>query len=144
MKQEVIVEKFYQEHVWVIKAFSIEPASVDAWEKIVRAYIAHMKGPMRYLVYDLTPIARPGLTVYMNKRVTALAHDNRDACGRVGIALNLNPTVRYVFEPFIRFTAIQTQPKVDARLFHTRDEAINWVVESLPPEIKAVGPSHKN
>jgi len=139
MKQQVTLEKYYQDYVWSIKAFSIEPASVDAWETIVRAYIKHMKGPDRYLVYDLTPIARPGLTVYMNKRITALAHDNRDAAGRVGIALNLNPTVRYVFEPFIRFTSIQVQPKVDARLFSACQQAIDWVVDSLPPEIKAAG-----
>lgn len=139
MKNEVTVEKLYQEHVWVIKAFSIEPSSVDAWEKIVREYIKHMDGPQRYLVYDLTPIARPGLTVYMNRRVTALAYDNRDAAGRVGIALNLNPTVRYVFEPFIRFTSVQLQPKLDARLFHTHNDAMNWVVDSLPSEIKAAG-----
>lgn len=139
MTQPVTVEKLYQDYVWVIQAFSIEAATVDAWEAVVRDYIKHMNSPKRYLVYDLTPISRPGLTLYMNKRVTALAQDNRDADGRVSIALNLNPTIRYVFEPFIRITAIRQQANLDVKLFGTRDQAINWVVESLPQAIKAAG-----
>jgi hypothetical protein len=139
MTSLIQVEKLYQDYVWITQTHSIDTASVDAWEAVVREYISHINAPHRYMVYDLTAIPRPGVTIYMNRRVTALSRENPDAFGRVGIALNLNPTVRYVFEPFIRFASSQFQPALSIRLFPSRETALDWVVEALPAEIREAG-----
>jgi hypothetical protein len=132
----VKIEKFHQDRLWVIQAFSIERPSVDGWEAAVREYIQHVNAPERYLVYDLTPIASLGFTMYMRQRTTALAKDNREATGRVAIAMSLSPIYRHVFEPFIRFTGRQLQPRLTVKLFGSRTEAIDWVASSLPAEAK--------
>jgi len=139
MTPVIHVEKYYQDYVWVTQTYSMDTASVDAWEAVVRDYIAHINSPHRYMVYDTTAIPHPGVTLYMNRRVTTLSRENPDAHGRVAIALNLNPTVRYVFEPFIRFASSQFQPALSIRLFPSRDEAMHWVVEGLPSEIREAG-----
>ncbi|MBC8170278.1 MAG: hypothetical protein H7X77_01340 [Anaerolineae bacterium] len=136
----VTIEKLYQDWVWVIQGYSIKPASVDAWEAAVRAYIQHVNhAPERYLVYDLLPVENLGFTSYMRQRTTTLAQDNRDAMGRVAVVMNINPMLRYVFEPFFRLTGSRLQPHLDVRLFGNRDEAVNWVASSLPEAIKNGG-----
>lgn len=128
----IAIEKLHDEKLWIIQAFSMEPSTVDAWESAVRSYIQSVSPSTdRFLVYDLTPIAKLGFTSYMRQRTTALAKDNGDATGCVAIILNLNPTIRYLFEPFLRFTGARLQPNLTVKLFGERQAAIDWVSETL-------------
>jgi hypothetical protein len=77
--------------------------------------------------------------MYMRQRTTALAKDNRDATGRVAIAMTLSPVYRHVFEPFIRFTGRQLQPKLVVKLFGNRADAVEWVASGMPTEINVSG-----
>lgn len=138
--ETISIEKFYQDWLWVIQGNSIKPASVDAWEAAVRSYIQHVNNaPERYLVYDLLQVENLGFTSYMRQRSTALALDNRDATGRVAVVIDMNPMLRYIFEPFFRLTGSRLQPKLDVRLFGNREDAMVWVAEILPESIKNAG-----
>ncbi len=133
----ITIEKFYQEHLWIIGTNAIENANIDAWEAAVRAYIQHFQNANdRFLIYDLSAVPKLGFTTYMRERVTALAKDNPAAVGRVGIVMNINPTLLFIFEPFVRLTGSRYQPHLHVRFFNQRQEAFQWVVAGLPAHLK--------
>jgi hypothetical protein len=127
----VIIEKLYQDQVWVIKVTSTEDASVDAWERAVRAYFQHGRNN-RYLIYDLSGVEKISLTPYMQQRIVKLAQDNPAAVGRVAVIMNISAMLLYVFEPFARLTVRRIQPDLEVKFFHQRQAALDWVTAILP------------
>jgi hypothetical protein len=133
----ITIEKYYQDYLWILATESIENAHIDAWEAAVRAYIQHFNhADNRYLIYDLTAVPKVGFTNYMRERVTALAKDNPKAIGRVGIVMNINPTLLFIFEPFVRLTGSRYQPHLQVRFFNQRQEAFQWVAAALPEKLR--------
>lgn len=135
MPDAVTVEKLYDERLWILTLHENSQVAVDEWEKIVRDYIRHMHSPKRYLIYDVSSIPRISFTAYMRERAIVLAKANPEADGRVAMVADVPAAIRYVFDLFLQYTNRQLQPKITVRVFATRDEALNWVLETLPDTV---------
>lgn len=133
---QVTIEKLQQERLWIIRLYSNDDASVDAWEQAVRAYLQHVQyRNERYLIYDLSAVEKISLTPYLQQRIVKLAYDNPQATGRVGIVMHISPMLLYVFEPFTRLMVKRIQPNLQVKFFHLLQPALDWVLEILPDEL---------
>jgi hypothetical protein len=132
MAETVKVEKLYGERLWILTMLDNSRPTVDVWEATVRAYNAHMNSPQRYLIYDTSAVPGMSMTGYMRERATVLAKENKDAVGRVALVARIPATVRYIIDLFIKFTNQRVQPRIEVRVFGTRDDAVKWMLEILP------------
>jgi len=131
----VTIEKRHHDHLWILTFTEATPAAVDMWEQTVRSYIAFFNDASdRYLVYDTTRIPNFGFSSYLRQRATILAQDNPDATGRVAVVLHLPILITNLFDFFIRYTGRRLQPRLEVKLFASREKAIAWVEQIIPRE----------
>lgn len=135
MSEHVSIEKLFNDKMWIVTLHQGNRETVDAWEQTVRQYIAAVNNaPERYLVYDTTPIQNLGFTRYLQQRAIVLASDNREATGRVGIALAVPSMIASFFDIFVGTIGTRLQPELSVKIFSQREEAANWVSEIVPSE----------
>ena len=132
----ISLEKLHDDKLWVITVQIGDRSTVDAWEACVREYIETIPtSTERYLVYDTTSVLKFSFTSYLQNRATALAKDNRDATGRVGIVINLPATIRYLIDSYMKWIGARLQPNLIVKFHNDRDEAIAWVAEIIPEDL---------
>jgi hypothetical protein len=144
MSENIRIEKFFADKMWVITLFEGNRLGVDTWEQAVRSYWDEAKSKYgenkrlassRYLVYDTTAIANLGFTNYLQQRASIMAREDGEATGRVALVMRIPPTILYFFDVFVRLTGSRMQPHLEVKFFSEREAAIEWVSASVPQEV---------
>lgn len=136
MAELVQLEKLHDGLLWIVTLHDGSRAGVDAWERTVRQYWTEFPNKSdRYLIYDTTPIPNLAFTNYLQQRADVMAKEDGNATGRVALVMRLHPTVLYFFDVFVKITGKRYQPKLEVKFFSQREDALNWVAESLPARV---------